>query len=623
MSKINIIGLGGLQENGKNLFVIEVDNDLFVFDAGLKYPTSEFYGVDIIVPDITFLVENKHRIKGIFLTHGHDEHIGSIPQILKNIDVKVYGSLFTLTLVKDTLNEAQVKFNEEKLIEVNSNSVITFKNKMSVRFFEVAHNIPGCLGIVLNTPDGNIVYTGNFSFDQNVKANFQEMYSNITKYSKEGVLALLCECIGTNNGDSRGTIFEFRQRINNIFTFAKGRIVFSLFSNDIQRIQQIIDIAITFKKRVAVLGRKTQKIVNQAINLGYLVIPDEILVNLKFVDETNKNEEEDLVVIVTGERHEPYYMLQRMSKRIDRLVKLNSNDTVVILTVPYLGTEKMASRTLDMLYKVTNNVKQFKNNLLPAPFSSREEVKGMINLLKPKYLVPVIGEYRHQYAFITVATCIGYDKDDIVILDCGDKLLIDNKNLVGIVGDVAVGEVMIDGNAVGDVGDVVMRDRQLLAEDGVMMIVANINPKQKKVVSGPEIVTKGYVLNQEKDFTEDFIRMFTDVTNKHFQTKFINWNDYKNDVKSDFQRFIFKKLKRNPVIIPVLISTDGQNDISKPKKVKTKNVPSKEVKPVSNNQENQDSSNQIKPKQKLDPNKKQFHNHKKTKLNNEQNKKLD
>ncbi len=556
MSKINILALGGLQENGKNLYIIEVDDQIFIFDAGIKYPTSELYGVDSIVPDISYLVERKDKIKGLYLTNGHIDHIGCAGKLIADLDVKIYASRFTIALVKDMLNDENLKYDEKNLIEVTGSTKIHYGN-LAIKFFDVAHNIPGCLGICLSTPDGNIVYTSDFSFDQNARANYQKMYMHLAHYSKEGVLALLCESLGANNSEARGTILEFKQRVNNIFTSAEGRIIISLFSTDLQRIQQIINIALSFNRRVAIIGRKTQKMVNQAINLGYLKIPQESLVNLRYIDEKNQNNDKDLVVLVTGERHEPYFMLQRMSKRIDRLVKLEKNDTVIILTIPYLGTEKMAARTLDMLYKVTTKVKIFSANLLPAPFATREEIKAMINILRPKYLLPVIGEYRHQYAIISIADCVDFNTDNVIILDNGDIASFENKNYIGITGSAPIAEVMIDGRAVGDVGDVVMRDRELLAEDGVVMIIANINPRSKRVVSGPELIAKGFNFSAEGvDLKREVQIAFEKVSIKHLVNKFINWSDYKMELKNEIGRVLYKYIRRNPIVIPVLISTD-------------------------------------------------------------------
>ncbi len=556
MSKINFFALGGVQENGKNLYVLEINESLFILDCGLKYPTSELYGVDIIVNDLTYLVENKDRIQGVFLSHAHDDHIGGVSHLLKEIDTKVYGSRFTLAVLQERLREDGVVPKPDQLVEVTIKSALKFK-EVTIRFFEVAHNIPECFGIAVKTLDGYIIYTSNYNFDQNSRINYAHMFRSLAVFAKEGVLALLTESLGANNEHSRGTILEFKLRITNIISQAQNRLIFSLFSSDILRIQQIVNIAIEHKKRIAIIGRKTQKIVNQAMALGYLQIPEENLANLRYIDDKNLNNEKDLVVLVTGERHEPYFMLQRMSKQIDRLIHLEPTDTVVILTNPYLGTEKMAARTLDIIYHVTSKVKEFSPTLLPSSSANREEIKQMINILKPKYIVPIIGEYRHQYALRIVANCIGYEDNRILIADNGDILTFENGKYCGITGDIACSEVLIDGKAFKDVGDVVMRDRELLAEDGVLLICANINPRTKTILVGPEIVTKGFIFTKENDDVLNRIKeIFILVSSKFLTSKFINWSDFKTSLKNEISHYIYKDTKRNPIIIPVLISTD-------------------------------------------------------------------
>ncbi len=555
MSKINISSLGGLGELGKNLYIVEIDEKIFVLDAGLKYPTSELYGVDNIIPDISYLVENKERVVGIFLSHGHETHIGSVSYILEEIKTKVYGSRFTLALVREDLKEELNK--DENFVLVDNKSKLKFDD-ITVKFFEVSHNISDSMGIIINTKDGNIVYTGNFTFDQNVhQTDFVSMYETLVQTSREGVLALLPEAMGALEEGGRGTVLEFKQRIQNMFMKTSNRIIASLFSNDLQRIQMIIDTALDFGRRIAILGRKTQKIVNLGITMGYLRIPNDKIANLKFIDDVRKNNDPDLVVIVTGERHEPYFMLQRMAKKIDRLVHMEPTDTVIILTNPHPGTEKMAARTLDMIYKVTTNVRTLKSNLLVESHADREELKLILNLLKPKYLIPVIGEYRHQYAFIQIAKCVGFDLDNLKILDCGDVLSIDDGKYVGITDSLPVGEILIDGEAVGDVGDVVMRDRELLGEDGVLMVCSNINPRTKKLLTPLEIVSKGFTyLKENESFKDDINNVFNKVADKHLKEKFVNWSEFKNDLKNDLSRLIYKTTKANPIIIPVLISTD-------------------------------------------------------------------
>ncbi|MDE6946440.1 MAG: ribonuclease J [Anaeroplasmataceae bacterium] len=559
MAEINIFSLGGLQEDGKNLYVVEINKRLFILDAGLKYPTAELYGVDMIINDISYLIKNKNRVVGIFLTHAHDDHIGGVYHILKEFSVPVYASKFTMAVLLDRLKEEEYPIDEKKFITVSSKSLLHFK-EIDVRFFDVAHNLPECLGIAIKTQDGYVIYTGNYNFDQNSKINYAHMYRELAIFAKEGVLALLTDSLGANNEQSRGTILEFKHRIHNILSQADHRIIFSLFSSDILRIQQIIDIAVEEQKKIAILGRKTQRLVNQAMQLGYLKLPNDSLANLRYLDEKNQNDDKDLVVLVTGERHEPYFMLQRMAKQIDRLIHLNETDTIVILTNPYLGTEKMAARTMDVIYRVTTKVKEFNVNLLPHSSANREEIKQMMNILLPKYIIPVIGEYRHQYALRIIAECLGYKDEQVILLDNGDIATFLDGKYCGITGDVPVGEVMIDGKAFKDVGDVVMRDRELLAQDGVLMLCANINPRTKTLVAGPEIISKGFVYsNPEGDLKTDIIEVFKKVSIQHLVNKFINWSDYKNNLKTELQHLIYKKSKRNPIIIPVLISTDIEN----------------------------------------------------------------
>ncbi len=556
MSNVNFFSLGGLQENGKNLYVLEVDKKLFVLDCGLKYPTSELYGVDVIVNDISYLVENKDRIVGIFLTHAHDDHIGGVSYLLKEIDTKVYGSKFTLAVLNEKFKEDEYVPKPDQLIEVNTRSALKF-DEVIVRFFEVAHNIPDCFGIAIKTLDGYIVYASNYNFDQNSKIDYAHMFRSLAVFAKEGVLALLTESLGANNESSRGTILEFKLRLTNIISQAQNRLIFTLFSSDILKIQQIIDIAVEYNKKIAIIGRKTQKLVNQAMALGYLNVPEENLANLKFMDGKIKNNDKDLVVLVTGERHEPYFMLQRMARGIDKLIKLEETDKVVILTKPFIGTEKMAARTLDIIYHVTSNVIEFSPQLLPASSANREEIKEMINILTPKYIIPVIGEYRHQYAVRIIADCIGYKDDRVIIVDNGDIVSFVDGNYTGIIGDVASSEVLIDGKAFKDVGDVVMRDRELLAEDGLILITANINPRTKTILVGPEVISKGFTYQTEEgDILLEIKKLFMLVSSKFLTTKFINWSEFKTNIKNEISHYIYKTTKRNPIIIPVLISTD-------------------------------------------------------------------
>ncbi len=555
MSKINFFSLGGLQENGKNLYCLDIDGKIFVLDCGLKYPTAELYGVDVIVNDISYLVENKNRIVGVFLSHAHDDHIGGVSYLLKEIDCKVYASKFTLCILRERFKEDNYIEKKDQLVEVNSRTALKF-DEIVVRFFEVAHNIPECFGIAIKTIDGYIVYTANYNFDQNSKIDYAHMFRSLAVFAKEGVLALLTESLGANNETSRGTILEVKLRLTNIISSADSRLIFTLFSSDILRMQQIVNIAIEHNKKIAIIGRKTQKIVSQAIEQGYLRIPEKNMANLKFMDANNKNDDKNLVVLVTGERHEPYFMLQRMARGIDKLIHLEPTDQIVIMTKPMLGTEKMAARTLDIIYHVTSRIVELNPNLLPAYSANREEIKEMINMLMPKYIIPIIGEYRHQYAVRIIADCIGYKDDQVLIADNGDILSFEYGKYVGVTGDVASSEVLIDGKAFKDVSDVVMRDRELLAEDGLILITANINPRTKTILVGPEIVTKGFSYSDDSSLIVEIKNLFMLVASKFLTSKFINWSEFKTNIKNEISHYIYKETKRNPIIISVLISTD-------------------------------------------------------------------
>ena len=559
MSKINFIALGGVQEDGKNLYVVEVNDMIFILDCGTKYPTQDSYGVDVIVNDLTYLQENKDRIQGLFLSHAHMDHIGGVSHLLKEKpDLRIYGSKYTLAVLKDVLDDSESDYSSAKLEVVTPKTALKF-GEIVVRFFEVSHNLPESLGVAIKAEDGYIIYTSNYNFDQNSKIDYAHMFRSLAVFAKEGVLALLTESLGANNEQSRGTILEFKTRIKNIFSQSSDRLIFSLYSSDILRIQQICDIAIQYKRKIAVIGRKTQKMVMEAINMGYLNIPEENFANLRFIDEkgTVTNEDKDLVVLVTGARHEPFFMLQRMARGVDRLIHLTKRDTVLVLTPPTIGTEKMAAKTLDIIYHTTSKVIEFSSSLLPQINANREEIKEMINILEPKYIIPVIGEYRHQYALRIVAECIGYTDEQILIPDNGDILSFDGGKYIGITGDVPASEVLIDGKAFKDVGDVVMRDRELLAQDGVILITANINPRTKTILLGPEVVTKGFTSTKDNESLISKIKEIFYLTSEKFLCgRFINWSEYKIGLKNEISHYIYKEAKRSPIIIPVLISTD-------------------------------------------------------------------
>lgn len=551
MSLINFFSLGGIQETGKNLYVLEIDKDLFVFDCGMKYPPSDYYGIDLIMPDITYLCLNSRRIKGIFLSHAHDDHIGAIAHILKNINIPVYGSSFTIDIVKGLLKEYELNPDDYELNKILPNQELRFGFNV-LTFIEANHSIPGSMMIDIKTRDGHILYTGNYNFDQN--AEIKTDIKSLVKLKDDGVLLLLAESISTNLEINRSLNENFKYLVQKEIEEARGRTIISIFSTNLNRIKQVIDIAAKKNKKVCIIGRKTQRIVSAALDGGYLNISKDVLVNLRFRDENNNNDSKDYVCLVCGERHEPYYMLQRMIKGYDRLIQINEKDKVIIMTRPHLGTEKMAAHTLDLLYRKTDDVVIFPKELLMSASSSSEEVKQLINLLNPKYILPVIGEYRHQYFLKNTAINLGYDDKNIIIPELGEIHSFYDKKYIGIPSKINVGDILLEGKGFNDVPDQVLKDRLLLSESGMLVFVANINAKDRKKMSKPEIITKGFYL--EKRLEKGIIKLFDDITEEVFKGKFINWVTYKQNVKSEIVKYIEKETGSNPLVIAQIISTE-------------------------------------------------------------------
>ena len=521
MSEIRFFALGGLAENGKNMFVIDVDGDLFVLDAGIKFPTSEFYGVDEIIPDYKSLIRVKSRIKGFFMTHAHEDHIAALPHILRELNVAVYATKFTMEVIKDNLKEAGLNIDDYQLNVINQDSIIKFGN-VRVAFFNTTHSIPESVGIAIQTVKGNIIYTSDFTFDQSGNSKYQTDFNKINKLADKDVLALLIESVGSSEVRSSNMNLELSHRLNSSFSNSKGRIIVSLFSSDLLKIQNVIDIALNHNKKIAIIGRKAQRIVDIAINEGYLDIPEKSLINLKFIDEKNKNNDDNIVALITGQRHEPFYMLQRMSKKSDRLIHIDENDTIIIMTAPVPGTEKMAARTLDILFRTDAKIEVIENRLLSYSHASSEEIKMMINMLKPKYIIPVIGEFRHQYRVRKLAKDIGYKEENVFIMDNGDVLNFDEDPYVSK-GDINVGEILIDGTALDDDNNMVLRDRELLADDGALIIVAHVDPRNKTIVGDIQIVTKGFVyVKESEEILTQIKNEFISISDKHLSGKYVN-----------------------------------------------------------------------------------------------------
>lgn len=557
MSKIKFFALGGLGENGKNMYVCEVDERIFILDAGLKYPSVELYGIDTIIPDIEYLRNNRDRIMGIFISHGHEDHIGAVTELLKEFDVGVFGTHFTISIIEDNIAEAGMNVKDYRLYRINEDKVLRFGN-VTVEFYNVSHSIPESVNIAICTKDGAIVYAPDFCFDTSRDKKYRTSFSRINDIAKKGVLALAVESLGTTNINrvtSNATLDHYiTQALQK-----EQRLIFSCFATDLEKIQRIINLSVEYNKKIALIGIKAQKIVNIAITSGYLNVPEANFVNLKYIDDNNKNDDKDLVVIVTGTRHEPFYMLQRMCKKIDRLIEIQENDIVLMVTPPVPGTERMAARTIDALLKSKADVFELKKNMLKSSHADSEDLKILYSMLNPKYIIPVLGEYRHQFQQKNIILDYGYPEEKVIMLDNGEVCVFENGVYQGVKEKVPVGDVLVDGSIVGDINEVVLKDRELLSQEGLVLVALTIDSLKKSILSGPEIVCKGFaLLDTLDDFIEELKDLIAETTYTYMYKKLIDWNDAKLRLRDKVTQAINKKTKKNPIVIVTIIDINNK-----------------------------------------------------------------
>lgn len=548
MSKIKFFGLGGLGENGKNMFVCEVDERIFVLDAGLKYPSVDLYGIDTILPDFQYLRENKNRIQGVFLSHGHEDHIGAIPEFLKEFNVNVFGTHFTISIVEDALQEAGLNIKNYHLYRINQDKKLSFGD-VTVQFYNVSHSIPESINIAICTKDGAIVFAPDFCLDTNTDKRYQTSYAKINEIAKNGVLALAPESLGTSNINRAPNNIAFDHEM--IDALQKNqRLIVSVYSTDLDRIQRIINLSVEHNRRVAILGIKTQKIVNIAINCGYLKVPENKLVNLKFIDDTHHNDDKDLVVIVAGNRHEPFFMLLRMCKHLDRLIQITNKDLVYLVTPPMNGTEKIANSTLDLLARSGATVVNLKKNILKSSHADSEDLKMLYSMLNPKYIIPIVGEFRHQYQQKRIILDAGYSEERTIMLDNGDVAYFENGSYKGKIEKVSVGDVLVDGSIVGDINEVVMKDRELLAQEGVVIVAIVIESNTRTIISGPEIVFKGFSIHDsDTELMEELKDMIAENVYSFMYKKYINWDKAQDNLREKIINFIKKQMNKNPIVM--------------------------------------------------------------------------
>lgn len=557
MASVKFFALGGLGENGKNLYVVKVDEKIFVLDAGLKYPSVDLYGVDGVIPDITYLEENKSNIQGVFISHGHEENCGGVVELLKHLNVPVFGSHFTISIVEWLLANHNLPKENYRLYRINDEKELTFGDVV-VKFFFTTHAIPQSLGICINTIDGAIVYAPDFTFTSSIDNRYETNFSKLTEIAKNKILLLAPESLGVNNVTRVNNDFAFYSSVIDVLKTSK-RVIFAMFSYDLNRIQKVIDLCVKQNRKVAIIGRNTQMCVNVAMNIGYLKIPQENFMNLRYMDEFNNNNIDDLAVIITGNRHEPYFMLQRMMTNQDRLIKITRNDSIVIISPPVLGTERIATRAKDQLSKIGCRVVDIPRNLLKSSHADSEDLGMMYQLLKPEYICPVIGEYRHQYVQKEIAMMSGYDESKIIMIDNGEVVEFADGVLQETKEKVHIGDVLIDGSIVGDINDLVLKDREQFSSDGACIIVTDIDSKAHRIVSGPMFISKGFSSREfENEISENVKKVVEEAIIKELSTHdILDWDILKNKVKEATEYEIKAISRKNPVIIPVIIDVNG------------------------------------------------------------------
>ncbi|MGT2911315.1 ribonuclease J [Streptococcus cameli] len=550
MSDIKIIALGGVRENGKNLYIAEVNDTIFVLDAGLKYPENEQLGVDVIVPNFDYLIENKNRVAGVFLTHGHADAIGALPYLLESVKVPVFGSHLTIELAKLVVKgyNGTKKFKDFHVIDESSE--IDFGDSV-ISFFKTTHSIPESLGIVLKTDEGNIVYTGDFKFDQAADAFYKSDFARLSEIGREGVLALLSD---SANADSRvqvASMHEEAEEILNTIEDWEGRVIVAAVASNIVRIQQIFDAAEATGRRVVLTGHDVENIVRTAIqNQKLRLINESILIKPK---EMNKFEDHELIILETGRMGEPLNGLRKMSVGRHRYVEIKEGDLVYIVTTPTVSKEAVVARVENMIYQAGGVVKSITKNLRVSGHANARDLQLMLNILQPKYLFPVQGEYRQLDAHAKAALEIGFYPENIFIVKRGDVMSYEQGEFVHN-GVVPAGDVMIDGNAMGDVGNIVLRDRKLLSEDGIFIVAITVNKREKKIISKARVHTRGFIYVKK---SKDILREASDIVNQSVETYFtkdsFDWAELKSAVRDDLSKYLYDQTKRRPSILPVIM----------------------------------------------------------------------
>ncbi len=550
--KLKIIPLGGLGEIGKNMTVVEYGSNIVIIDCGMSFPEDEMLGIDIVIPDITYLIKNKDKIKGIILTHGHEDHIGSIPYVLKKVNVPIYGTKLTLGLLGN-------KLLEHKLEDVSLNILNAGKSVnlgcFKVTFIRNNHSIPDAVGLAIDTPIGTVVHTGDFKIDFTPINGDVIDLDAFAELGRKGVLLAMSDSTNVERPGHTDSERTVGAKFMEIFKNCESRIIVASFASNVHRVQQIINAAVAYNRKVAISGKSMINAVKVSQELGYLDVPDGTIVH---VNDIRKLKDNEVVIITTGSQGEPMSALTRMANNDHKKLEIKRGDLVIISANPIPGNEKTVSRVINMLYeKGADVLYDALMQVHVTGHAKQDELKLMLTLLKPKFFIPVHGEYRHLMLHAKLAANLGIDEKNTIIGKNGDVIEVTSKSIMKN-GNVTSGNILVDGLGVGDVGNIVLRDRKLLSENGLIIVVLSTERGTGKVLAGPEIVSRGFIYVRENiDLIEESKAVVRRALNKCQETNTREWNNIKMAIKDSLSSFIYEKIKRNPMILPIIVEVNN------------------------------------------------------------------
>ena len=546
--KVRMIPLGGVDEIGKNMTVFEYGDDIIVVDCGLIFPQEDMLGIDLVIPDITYLTKNRERVRAFFITHGHEDHIGAIPYILQEVPAPVYGTRLTMALVENKLKEHKVSGYQLNVVKPGDT---VCAGSFSVGFLKVSHSIAGAVALAIESPAGTILHTGDFKIDYTPIDGESTDLSGIAALGNKGLLALLADSTNVERAGFTMTERNVMETFKSLFRDAKGRIIIASFASNVSRIQMVVDVAVRFGRKIAFVGRSMVSIVKIAMQLGELRIPEGRLLD---IDDLDRYNDEEIVIMTTGSQGEPMSGLMRMAYGEHRKVRIKPSDLVILSSSVIPGNEKFVSRVINQLYRCGATV--IYESLAEVHVSGhacREELKIIHTLAKPRYFIPVHGEYRHLCQHAKLAVSLGMSEKNVIIPELGSVIELSATG-ASVVGSVPSGNVLVDGLGIGDVGNVVLRDRKHLSQDGLIIVVMAIDCEQGVLVSGPDIISRGFVYVREaEELMENVRNVVRRILGDYDRIEMQDWNTIKARVRDELHKYIYEQIKRNPMILPIMV----------------------------------------------------------------------